>query len=670
MATVYPNAIDNAISMPLVYDNITNVDALTVNRLRNAILAIETALGITPAGSYTATGGVSARLNAIDTRFTTIDGYIADIEEELAAIGTSFDGTTINLGTPPDGFLDGITTLESTTPITDAINTFNNIMLYMAPAQPQSMSDLAIDVDSLSTISVFTGKISTLTSPSAGYYGPFIAGTTSTRIIHGLATQAFTLTSHTTLDSTTGFSDADKGTLAVLVNGVQVTSFDLGASFDEDRRANALGQGSSYAGGGSAEPPTVPLRVVDTYTNIYSIGRFNGFPPWQKGVVQIKNTTLTPGYNSFQLKHTINFVDRLSQTFELFYDNGAVNPSFNTPTLTILGSPTHFNYLSGIKFLSASETLTLSTTISNAFVNTYLQSPLNYSFTAGIATLVGSLSDPGLSASPSLNLSAPNTADQLVISKTFAISVLNQQTINQIATVVYSNVYGTTFQAQSVSTNLLINTYNTAASTATTEAFVDETRRLLPDINGATGSPAAYPNDYVGIPPVITGQWTSTAALTNGNAQSYNARLIYPAINFSSAGVYSPAQIGGTNYSGFTGTQVYYRAMYSAGNPRSTGTLTVAGVNLLDITIGSPHIKLEMKLPGPSGTGWLDFSLPFNVGTFTGATGEGCRTGNSGSIFNWSCGTFSTGNTGFMYILRISIFDATRPITALSESFT
>ncbi len=239
----------------------------------------------------------------------------------------------------------------------------------------------------------------------------------------------------------------------------------------------------------------------------------------------------------------------------------------------------------------------------------------------------------------------------------------------------YTNSYGDTFQGQSASQNLLINTYNSPASTASSESFVDENRRLKPDINGATGSAAAYPNDYVGIPPVLTGQWNSNAALVNGNAQVYDFDLVYPTINFTAG--YSPTQgtspaTGSPNYSGFNNTnshngQVYYRAMYSAANPRSTGVLTIGGIVLLDLTQASPNVKVEMKLP--TQTGWLDFSLPFDSGTFAGITGDGCRASNSGSTFGWTVGTFTTATSGFMYILRITLFNTNKSISSLSESF-
>lgn len=673
MSTQYPGGIDNNTTLPLVFDNITEVTAVTVNRLQQAIVAVEQALGIYPAGTFVNTGGVRARLDNVDVEIVNLNTSVANVITQVNAIIAALDGEHINLGKPTGGFNPiGITTLQSTTPITEAINTFNNIMSYLAPAQPHSMQGLAIDA--VTSVPIFAGKVADVTGHAAGYFKSGLPAGSAYSFI--TTTQTFTLTTHNTGDSTTGFSDGDKGILTLNINnaGTITTSvFNLGTAFDEGYRTTS--QGASYSGNtGSASPP---LKVVDSHLQIYSVGSFNSFPLWQKGVARITNLTLSPGYNYFSFTHTVGASTRTSNLFELFYDNGAVNPSYpSTPTLTV-SSAANLNYLSGVRYLTTGDSLQLQATINNAFVNTYLQTPITYSFTVGIPSTPGDLSDPSITVGPTGTNTVPNSTDHITINRVFNITTPNQQTVNEIATISYSNIYGAAFVGASSLSNILINTFNTPASTNSTESFVDEAFRLLPDINGATGAAAAYPNDYVGIPPAMPplagnpGYWDPTAVLVNGNALSFNAHMTYPTQNFTAG--YSPAQAGGVNYSGFNNTnahggQVYYRAMYAPGNPRSTGTLTIGGVVLADLTQTSPNVKVEMKLPGI--TGWLDFSLPFNNGTFTGATGQGCRTGNSGSVFGWSVGTFTTATSGFMYILRITLFNTSRQVSSLAESFT
>lgn len=671
MSTVYPNGIDDNVTLPLVFDNITEVKADTVNRLQQALVAVEKALGINPQGSYTSTGGVRARLDHVDTEIVNLNTSVANVLLEVDAIIAALDGEHIDLGTPIAGFNPvGITTLQATDKITETLDTFNNIMAYLAPAQPHSIQGLAIDA--VTSVPIFVGKVADVTGHATGYFKTGLpAGSVYSYITK---TQVFTLTTHNTGDATTGFSDADKGILVLNINNagtVTTSSFNLGVAFDEGYRTTS--QGISYSGNtGNASPP---LKVVDSSLQIYSVASFNSFPLWQKGVARITNVTLAPGYNYFNFTHTVGSNTRISNLFELFYDNGALSPTYpSTPTLTV-SSSANINYLSGIKYLTTGDSLQLQATINNAFVNTYLQTPITYSFTVGIPTTPGDMSDPSITVGPTGNSLVPNSTDHITINRVFSITLPNQQTVNEIATVSYANVYGASFVGASSSSNILINTYNTNASSNSAEFFVDEKYRLVPDINGATGASALYPNDYVGIPPAIPpsfgnpGFWDATTALVNGNAQSFNAHLIYPTQNFTAG--YSPAQGGGVNYSGFNNTnahggQVYYRAMYGPGNPRSTGTLTINGVTLADLAF--PNLKVEMKLPGV--TGWLDFNQPFNSGTFTGATGEGCRTGNSGSLFGWSVGTFTTATSGFMYILRITLFNTSRQVSSLNESFT
>lgn len=81
--TKYPASIDNNITLPLVTDNNTPVQGDTVNRLRNAIVALEAELGVKPSGVYTT---VRARLDAIEASINSllISGVDGDVEGGLA----------------------------------------------------------------------------------------------------------------------------------------------------------------------------------------------------------------------------------------------------------------------------------------------------------------------------------------------------------------------------------------------------------------------------------------------------------------------------------------------------------------------------------------------------------------------------------------------------------
>lgn len=67
--SVYPIAVDGYAQIPLVVDNQTHVNAITVNRLRSAIINIETELGVNPSGNYET---VRARLDDLEQQIDAI----------------------------------------------------------------------------------------------------------------------------------------------------------------------------------------------------------------------------------------------------------------------------------------------------------------------------------------------------------------------------------------------------------------------------------------------------------------------------------------------------------------------------------------------------------------------------------------------------------------------
>lgn len=83
MSTVYPSQIDTTITLISAIDNSTPVQAVAVNQLRDAILAIETELGVKPSGIY---GTVRTRLDNLDTLITSIlsgGGFSGDLSGGL-----------------------------------------------------------------------------------------------------------------------------------------------------------------------------------------------------------------------------------------------------------------------------------------------------------------------------------------------------------------------------------------------------------------------------------------------------------------------------------------------------------------------------------------------------------------------------------------------------------
>lgn len=77
---LYPAAIDNNTSLPNVIDNVTSINAEVINRLKVAIIAVETELGVKPSGIYL----------TVRNRLDVLEGLIN---------GTVFAGDLISIGT-------------------------------------------------------------------------------------------------------------------------------------------------------------------------------------------------------------------------------------------------------------------------------------------------------------------------------------------------------------------------------------------------------------------------------------------------------------------------------------------------------------------------------------------------------------------------------------------
>ena len=162
-----------------------------------------------------------------------------------------------------------------------------------------------------------------------------------------------------------------------------------------------------------------------------------------------------------------------------------------------------------------------------------------------------------------------------------------------------------------------INTYG-VVSTTTRDVFQDEHKRLVLG-NGTS--------------------WESTATLEDGNLQVKNGRLIH-------------GNDGDYKDRGFTGEQAYQRRIAKVA--ASGGTLDHEGVTVSPFGTGDVNLLLLLEADGK----WFDLGL--SLGLAHGA-GDGSSPDNSiGAKISggtdrtvFSFGTFSTGNNGNAYRVRI-----------------
>lgn len=111
MATNYPTSIDTYATLPLVQDLVSAVQADDVNRLRDAIVAIETELGVNPSGTY---GTLKDRLDALTALVEALSGGgVIDITADFISghIETPDDKTYYLVNDVPyAGYIDSVTT--------------------------------------------------------------------------------------------------------------------------------------------------------------------------------------------------------------------------------------------------------------------------------------------------------------------------------------------------------------------------------------------------------------------------------------------------------------------------------------------------------------------------------------------------------------------------------
>lgn len=532
-------------------------------------------------------------------------------------------GNQIQLGSPSDGsWTDGVISFTDDTSVTDAVDELNETMSYLAPDDAASM-----DADTLTTAGTtfYAGRLS---SGNTNYKVGDTSGSTVSYITNDAS---FTILSP---NQSTTFNKADEGVFNYHINTVLNDSVNLAANFNEAER-----------GGTQTSTPWVgPSGNI----SVTSVSWYNDFPKWQKGnaTATVVAGDLQQGYNSFFMRHSGISTAQTTSTLDLFYDNDAgANPSVTTPTLA--EATPSFRYLSGVKMYNRASTFNLAVSGLDCFDNVYHQtSPLTYSSTS--STLSSGNIDHDDSSVTGLTDPPAIGETMIVTNKVLTVPNSNLRSTNARATITPRDPYGSYTAVSSASENRLIDAYTTT-STVLEEYFDDENRRM------PSGT-------YNSVPGTITGLWNSASGLNNGEAQVYNGQLFFPSTDFSSG--YLPT--GNPDYSGFTGDQVFYRVFFDDGTPHSSGQLELGNLTSSDVgAVGASNVNVEIKLP--TQTGWLDLGTSFDNGTFTGADGDGCKTAQSGDDWSWTAGTFTTANSGYLIIVKITLRNTTDSLTQVRE---
>lgn len=227
---------------------------------------------------------------------------------------------------------------------------------------------------------------------------------------------------------------------------------------------------------------------------------------------------------------------------------------------------------------------------------------------------------------------------------------------------------GSTISSSSAS--ILIDTYGTT-STNLAEYFDDENRRQDSTYNGGSS----------------TGNWTSTASLSSGEALVLGGQLLVPDQATLSSGSansdwssYSPT-VGGSNpnYSSLSAPVSYYRTIVdSTGLNRSSFTVVFTGTFVSNATtdLANQDIRIYIRRRASAGGGdsgtsanaLLMHGSAYNFATFDDGVTDGHvrESSSSGNTVNCTFGGFSCEDGVFM---EIEIVDPSVKISSIAFTF-
>jgi hypothetical protein len=529
--------------------------------------------------SQIATGTVTASVSTDSTAFT-LENNGSNLFT-VSNTGLAVVSSSINIGVPSDdNYTDGFfDTFTENTKLSDAIDEISAAFLDLAPAKAGTLVGTTL---SKSAPTTFTGFLAAGLNATDWYVGASAYSNIS------LLTSTTTVTLNTP-DTSTRFragknSDRVAGTL---IGGV-TSSKALGnaALTVSSTRALTSGNGS-----------TDTIQITD-------IAQYNTF--WAKANARINDTLTVTG--SYKYAISSDNGAGTTNTYQMWYVGASGDyPNQTVTAATPVTSSTTFNYLSGIPYLKTA-TFTLGITGSNLFNPVYNQNQISFasSFFATINT--GS--------------NTPNFNDTLLLNVARTLTTNTNSGQNSPTFTVTATKPGKSSATSGTVTltSQKVNSYASAQSTNTVEPFLDEARRY---------------GDFQ------TTSWDSTAALTDGNLQVQNGRLIagvagdYPSFVASTQEYFRALTVTAARSSG---THTFSVSSFSSVSPwGSGGELEIAFAKVADITGAKTAAPL-----------W-DFGRAFgdNSGDIRGIVVSG--TGLSGTF---SLGTFNSGTGALILYIK------------------
>lgn len=158
MSTTYPAQIDTNQSLPTVVDNLTPVQGKVFNQLRDAVIAIEAALGPQPNGLYT----------SVASRVGNLENIVGNLQ--IISLAQDIGGT---LGSPLVVGLQG-RPLSDAGPLNNEVLTWNGIAWVPLPPSGLINVILACDLSGSKLCQIVVGLQGNPISPAAPVLGALL----------------------------------------------------------------------------------------------------------------------------------------------------------------------------------------------------------------------------------------------------------------------------------------------------------------------------------------------------------------------------------------------------------------------------------------------------------------------------------------------------------------
>jgi len=447
----------------------------------------------------------------------------------------------------------------------------------------------------------------------------------------------------------TQFSYANKGTIRLLVNNIQMDSVDL-TLYSPDGAPGTSPPQSGYPASG------LQVSLLAKHSNFTNADWFSISPEYTRGevTITIPTTWMQPGSNRIRVEH-LDGQTLLGFAEAVFFYDGFTTPMNIINTSLTVNTFSNTRYLSGVPFGGTNTTLNVDFEISNFFGGTY------------DAGNVITINNGNVGVSRSLNYtsgtgySSPNplVGESVIINDTVTISRLSKYLTENV----YVDVAALSNNASRDASTVRIYgnppirlLFGSSSASSTNEDFYSETYRV----------PASQADSLKASPmnSIPTGLFSSATVLSAGELQVYAGKLMYPRSD------YSNSQPAGPNYTTATGTRVYVRAFDGFSPAEAGGKITIGGISRADIDAG--NVKVEICIPGVTAWGDLKGEYFYPVDT----DGDGCwyraAGDGTGGVYGFFLGyNFANGGSANAILVRITIAESAKnsiEITSLSVS--